>query len=239
MGLRFRKSIKLAPGVKLNIGKKSIGVSAGGKFGGVSFNSKTGAHARASMPGTGLSYTTKISGSSQASAKAKSSLPSKPPKPKKPFYKRGWVITLAALTIVGAISSPESDSETPDPLDSVTVENIEPQSTPEQEKDIVPIPPSASNRDEHVQPESTPAMKPDPNPETAPISKLESKPEPDSNSAPHENGQKSEYVGSIDSDKYHHPNCRWAEKISPENEIWFDSKEDAQAAGYSPCGTCQ
>ena len=31
MGLRFRKSIKLAPGVKLNIGKKSSGISVGGK----------------------------------------------------------------------------------------------------------------------------------------------------------------------------------------------------------------
>ena len=57
MGLRFRKSIQLLPGVKLNIGKSSVGVSLGGKFGGISLNSKTGAHARASLPGTGLSYT--------------------------------------------------------------------------------------------------------------------------------------------------------------------------------------
>lgn len=31
MGLRFRKSVKIAPGVRLNIGKKSVGVSAGVK----------------------------------------------------------------------------------------------------------------------------------------------------------------------------------------------------------------
>ena len=53
MGLRFRKSVKIAPGVKLNIGKKSVGVSVGGKHGGVSFNSKTGARARISA----VSYT--------------------------------------------------------------------------------------------------------------------------------------------------------------------------------------
>ena len=47
------------------------------------------------------------------------------------------------------------------------------------------------------------------------------------------------YVGSIDSDKYHIPGCRFAEKILPENEIWFDTAEEAQAAGYSPCGVCQ
>ena len=46
------------------------------------------------------------------------------------------------------------------------------------------------------------------------------------------------YVGSIDSDKYHNPGCRFAKEILPENEIWFDSIEDAQNSGYSPCGGC-
>lgn len=46
------------------------------------------------------------------------------------------------------------------------------------------------------------------------------------------------YVGSIDSDKYHNPSCRFAKEILPENEIWFDSIEDAQNSGYSPCGGC-
>ena len=32
MGLNFRKSIKVADGVKLNVGKKSAGVSVGGKY---------------------------------------------------------------------------------------------------------------------------------------------------------------------------------------------------------------
>ena len=41
MGLRFRKSIKIAPGVKINIGKKSVGMSIGGKYGGISMNSTT------------------------------------------------------------------------------------------------------------------------------------------------------------------------------------------------------
>lgn len=46
------------------------------------------------------------------------------------------------------------------------------------------------------------------------------------------------YVGSVDSDKYHNPSCRFAKEILPENEIWFDSAEDAQNSGYSPCGGC-
>ena len=63
MGLNFRKSIKIAPGVKLNLGKKSAGISMGGKYGGLSYNTKTGAKARVSAPGTGISYTAKLNNS--------------------------------------------------------------------------------------------------------------------------------------------------------------------------------
>jgi micrococcal nuclease len=46
------------------------------------------------------------------------------------------------------------------------------------------------------------------------------------------------FMGSKKSDKYHYPSCRWAEKILPQNEIWFSSSEEARAAGYVPCGVC-
>lgn len=46
------------------------------------------------------------------------------------------------------------------------------------------------------------------------------------------------FVGSIKSDKYHYPSCRAAQKIKPENEIWFKSSADARAHGYVPCGIC-
>lgn len=48
-----------------------------------------------------------------------------------------------------------------------------------------------------------------------------------------------QFVGSLESDKYHYPTCRWAKKILPENAIWFSSSEDARAAGYVPCGVCK
>lgn len=67
MGLKFRKSIKIAPGVKLNLGKKSAGISIGGKHGGISYNTRTGTRARVSAPGTGLSYSTKVGGTSKKS----------------------------------------------------------------------------------------------------------------------------------------------------------------------------
>jgi hypothetical protein len=46
------------------------------------------------------------------------------------------------------------------------------------------------------------------------------------------------YVGSITSNKYHRPDCRYAVKISPENRIWFADALDAQSKGYIPCKVC-
>lgn len=47
------------------------------------------------------------------------------------------------------------------------------------------------------------------------------------------------YVGSINSNKYHYPDCQWAQKIKPDNEIWFSSQEEAEEAGYKPCKVCR
>lgn len=61
MGLRFRKSIKILPGVRLNINKNSTSITAGFKGYHVTYNSKTGLSQTASIPGTGLSYTQRSS----------------------------------------------------------------------------------------------------------------------------------------------------------------------------------
>lgn len=57
MGFNFRKSINLGGGVKLNLGKKSVGISAGVKGARVSVNSKGRKSSTLSIPGTGISYT--------------------------------------------------------------------------------------------------------------------------------------------------------------------------------------
>lgn len=46
------------------------------------------------------------------------------------------------------------------------------------------------------------------------------------------------YVGSIKSDVYHYPWCRYVTQIYPENKIWFSSSSDARAHGYRPCKFC-
>lgn len=62
MGFRFRKSIKIASGVRVNVGSKSVGVSAGVKGARISTNTRTGTRATVGIPGTGLSYSEKIGG---------------------------------------------------------------------------------------------------------------------------------------------------------------------------------
>ena len=56
MGLRFRKSIKIGSGAKLNINKKSVGMSVGGKGARYTVNSSGRRTKSVGIPGTGLSY---------------------------------------------------------------------------------------------------------------------------------------------------------------------------------------
>lgn len=60
MGLRFRKSITICKGVKLNISKSGASVSLGGKGHSINLSGK-GARATVGIPGTGLSYSKSIS----------------------------------------------------------------------------------------------------------------------------------------------------------------------------------
>jgi len=45
-------------------------------------------------------------------------------------------------------------------------------------------------------------------------------------------------LGSINSDKYHLPECPGAKQISEKNKIWFDSIQEAEKAGYKPAQNC-
>lgn len=106
MGLRFRKSIKIAPGVKINLNKKSTSVTFGGK--GVHYTaSSTGKEtASVGIPGTGISYT-QTTGQSNRQKKTNKGgfqpMPTTPqanfqdPDHKKWYQKTGWIIALLIL----------------------------------------------------------------------------------------------------------------------------------------------
>ncbi len=60
MGWRFRKSIKILPGVKVNIGKEGFSSVSIGTRGAHITMGKNGTNLSAGIPGTGLSYTTRL-----------------------------------------------------------------------------------------------------------------------------------------------------------------------------------
>lgn len=56
MGLRFRKSVKILPGVKLNLSKSRTSMTVGKRGMSVNFSSR-GTRTAVGIPGTGVSYT--------------------------------------------------------------------------------------------------------------------------------------------------------------------------------------
>ena len=46
------------------------------------------------------------------------------------------------------------------------------------------------------------------------------------------------YVASKNGSKYHYPWCSGAKRMKEENKVWFDSAEEALAAGYTPAANC-
>lgn len=46
-------------------------------------------------------------------------------------------------------------------------------------------------------------------------------------------------VVSKNSNKYHYPWCPGAKRIKPENQIWFNSAEEAEKAGYIKAKNCR
>ena len=58
MGMRFRKSKKIAPGVRLNLSAKSASISIGPKGFKKTFSTSGRVTTTVGIPGTGLSYST-------------------------------------------------------------------------------------------------------------------------------------------------------------------------------------
>jgi len=110
MGLRFRKSIKILPGVKLNLGKKSAGVSIGTNGARYSVNSSGRKTSTVGIPGTGLSYVKSGGGGKKSDKSSKSGLP--------------WRLIIAVAVLVfiligGIAACTDSDKDQPTTTASV------------------------------------------------------------------------------------------------------------------------
>src|SRR5690348_14497922 len=76
MGFRFRRSLRILPGVRVNLSARGVSTTIGPR--GASVNvSKRGAYLNTGIPGTGLSARTKLADGTIADAPA--ALPDEPP----------------------------------------------------------------------------------------------------------------------------------------------------------------
>lgn len=118
MGFRFRKSIKIAPGVKINLNKNSVSATVGTKGAHYTVNSKGKKTASVGIPGTGLSYSTSSGGShtdqnivqTQNATQNQNS----PQAPKKKGH--GCLTAFIIFFVLGAIGSAFSKDDNPDKL---------------------------------------------------------------------------------------------------------------------------
>jgi hypothetical protein len=95
MGFRFRKSVKLFPGVKINLGKTGVTTTIGGP--GASINvGKRGTRGTVGIPGTGISYSENLSPSQSPSNR----LPS--PKATAASSGRGliWIVLIIFIVVI-------------------------------------------------------------------------------------------------------------------------------------------
>ncbi len=75
MAVRFQRRIKIAPGVRLNVSKSGVGLSAGPRGATISAG-RTGVYGNAGIPGTGLSYRKKLKGAPKGSSQSTAGHPS-------------------------------------------------------------------------------------------------------------------------------------------------------------------
>jgi len=72
MAFRFRRSVRLAPGLRLNFGKRGVSLSAGVRGASVTFG-RHGTYGNVGIPGTGLSVRNRIDGGKPASRRSRQS----------------------------------------------------------------------------------------------------------------------------------------------------------------------
>ena len=110
MGLRFRKSIKLGGGFRLNLSKSGVGYSWGTKGFRISKSAKGRTRKTFSVPGTGISYSTSSGKSKQNYSQSNTDFTEQlPVDPKVQRIKKTAITAIIAGLVLMMIGHHESD----------------------------------------------------------------------------------------------------------------------------------
>jgi hypothetical protein len=108
MGFRFRRSVKLFPGLRLNFGKRGISASIGVRGAHVTYG-PTGTRTTVGLPGSGLSYT-HVEKPRRAASTLRAAVPPSDPDAPRGSAQRGvlWMglIVIGVVVAIGRMSSP-------------------------------------------------------------------------------------------------------------------------------------
>lgn len=233
MGMRFRKSKTIAPGVKLNLGKSGASVRFGGKGAGVTLNTKGKVTTSAGIPGTGLSYssTKKVFDSDSHNDSANDYATQQPASPYygagngqppendknkklKKIAKRLWifvgVLVLFLILLLFFVGGGDDDNETTTP----------PTQTEQQTEQL-------TEKENTTQaPTKQETQKPTEKATKAPVAQTEQP------AAQQQNTQT--YILNENTGKYHRKSCSTIKDSKNLREISAD-----EANNYSPCGRCK
>jgi hypothetical protein len=88
---RIRRSIRLAPGVRLNLSKSGVSTSIGPRGATLNVGGKRGPRATVGVPGTGVSYTERLGEPAQHQE------PTPAQKPDRSWQLLGWGLAVVAL----------------------------------------------------------------------------------------------------------------------------------------------
>lgn len=231
MGLRFRKSFKILPGVKLNLGKKSAGVSVGTTGARYSVNSSGRKTSTVGIPGTGLSYSKSSGGGKKSDKGSKSVLP--------------WRLIIAVAVLIfiliggiAACTDPDDEPTTTTAAETTT------EAEPESKTSIIEAVAALSPKETTTEAAETTEKATEKLTEKLTESKNEKKTE---NAAEKQTEKATEkktaaqktYVLNKSTMKFHLPSCSSCSKIKAENKgSYTGSRDDLIGQGYSPCGNC-
>lgn len=113
VGFRFRRSMKLLPGIRLNFSKSGISTSLGGRGASINFGPK-GIRKTVGLPGSGMSYSTFSSHGSNLDEPSDTASSSTAPQGSTSGRGCGCV-AIVALLLVGIVTCSQKPSRTGDP----------------------------------------------------------------------------------------------------------------------------